>query len=134
MKIHPIRFKSSEDLRGSIEKYASENKISAGFILSCVGSLSRVTLRMSGGTDLKTFKGKFEIVSLVGTLSVNDCHLHMSMSDKNGNVIGGHLKEGCIIHTTIEIIIGEAEDFIFNREMDENTGFEELTIKKQINH
>ena len=78
---------------------------------------------------LKTFEGKFEIVSLVGTFSLDGCHLHISLSDKDGNVIGGHLKEGCAIFTTAEIVISEIENMVFFREMDESTGFKELIVK-----
>ena len=49
---------------------------------------------MAGATpdkqEIKTYNETHEIVSLVGTLSDNDCHLHISLSNKNGNVIGGH--------------------------------------------
>jgi predicted DNA-binding protein with PD1-like motif len=69
----------------------------------------------------------------VGTLAVEGCHLHISLSDKNGAVIGGHLKEGCQIFTTAEIVLGEIEDYVFSREQDDATGFKELAIRKKDN-
>jgi predicted DNA-binding protein with PD1-like motif len=69
----------------------------------------------------------------VGTLSLHGIHLHISISDKNGKTIGGHLVEGCIIYTTAEIVIGTSEDFIFMRAVDQNTGYKELEIKPIIN-
>ena len=39
--------------------------------------------------------GKFEIVSLTGTLGCDDKpHVHMSISDADCNVFGGHVVEG----------------------------------------
>lgn len=87
---------------------------------------------MAGATptaqDIRTLKGDYEIVSLVGTVSVNGVHLHMSFSDSDGIVRGGHLKEGTLIHPTAEIVIGVDENAEMRREMDEETGFAELII------
>ena len=41
---------------------------------------------------IHTIDQHFEIVSLVGTLShTGEHHLHMSLSDAEGHVIGGHV-------------------------------------------
>lgn len=129
MKTYAFRLQPSQDLKISIKNYVRENQIKAGVILSCVGSLNCATLRMADENIPKVFAGKFEIVSLVGTLSSYGCHLHISLSDKDGNVVGGHLNEGCIINTTAEIVIGEIENLSFSRAVDENTGFKELMIQ-----
>lgn len=128
MKTYVIRLQPKQDLKTSLENYAREKKISAGVVLTCVGSLEKATLRMANENVL-VFKDKFEIVSLVGTFSVDGCHLHIALSDKDGKMIGGHLKEGCTIYTTAEIAIGEIENLIFTRTLDEDTGFKELAIK-----
>ncbi|MGZ3949956.1 MAG: PPC domain-containing DNA-binding protein, partial [Flavisolibacter sp.] len=73
----------------------------------------------------------FEIVSLTGTVSVNGCHIHISISDETGRTIGGHLLEGNVVYTTAEIVIQESEDLIFSREMDVATGWKELQIKRR---
>jgi len=80
--------------------------------------------------DIRTYKDDYELTSLVGTVSVNGVHLHMSISDKDGASFGGHLKEGTIIHPTAEIVIGEDESAIYTRELDEETGFPELEIER----
>ena len=133
MNIHAIRLQPNQDLKKSLENYARENQINAGVVLTCVGSLKNATLRMADENIIKTFTGKYEIVSLVGTFSADGCHLHISLSDKDGNVIGGHLKEGCDIYTTAEIVIGDIKNLIFTRAMDENTGFKELVIDQREN-
>ena len=90
---------------------------------------------MAGATpdkqEIKTYNETHEIVSLVGTLSDNDCHLHISLSNKNGNVIGGHLKEGSLVDLTAEVVIVDEEVSIYDRKMDEQTGFSELDILRR---
>ncbi len=86
---------------------------------------------MAGATVTKTFEGEFEIVSLVGTLEENDGHLHISISDKEGNVFGGHLKAGAIIRTTAEVVIAELGGLSFKRVFDQKTGYKELIIENR---
>lgn len=127
MKTYAIRLRPNFKIRKSLEEFATKNNMRSGCVLTCVGSLSSATLRMAGADKINEFVGEFEIVSLVGTLETDDCHLHISISDKEGNVIGGHLKEG-VVGTTAEIVICELEGLSFSREMDEETGFPELVI------
>jgi uncharacterized protein len=133
MKIHTFRLKPGSDIKTEIEKFAEAKNIQAGFIITCVAGLNQATLRMAGAMpdkqDIRTYKGDFEVTSLVGTVSVNGVHLHMAISDKEGQGFGGHLKEGTIIHPTAEIVIGEDETAIYTRELDEETGFPELEVK-----
>ena len=127
MKTYVIRLKPGQDLKEELKNIVVSKNIKAGFILTCVGSLKKAKLRLAE-EKIEVFDGKFEIVSLVGTLSPDGVHIHISLADKSGKAIGGHLKEDCIIHTTAEIVIGESEDCVFSRELDENTGFKELKI------
>jgi uncharacterized protein len=132
MKIFAIRLKPGEDLKESLRSFVEENNIQAGFILTGVGSLKQTTLRFANQNYSHVFKDRFEIVSLVGTLSVHGLHLHISLSNRQGKTIGGHLLDGCIIYTTAEIVIGTSEDFIFLRTLDETTGYQELEIKPKL--
>jgi len=133
MKTYVVRLLPDQDLMQEIEKIVQENNIKAGFIISCLGSLKEAYLRMPGGKTFQNFEGKFEILCLNGTLSVNGCHLHLAMSVfPDGNVLGGHVLEtGCKILTTAEIVIGALEDREFTRKLDENTGFNELEVSKK---
>lgn len=131
MNTFAIRLNPGNDLKDELVKHARENNIEAGCVLTCVGSLDGAQIRVADGKTLKKFEGTFEIVSLVGTLDLEDAHLHISFSDKEGNVSGGHLKEGCKIHTTAEIVIGKLEGVVFTREHDEITGYDELKITKK---
>jgi len=68
---------------------------------------------------------------LIGTLSAGGMHLHISISDSVGKVLGGHLLEGCMIHTTAEIVLLESLDLKFTREEDAQTGYKELRVSKR---
>ncbi len=120
-----------DDLKLSLEKYVKEQNIYAGCIVTCVGSLKRAVIRMANASGPTEMEQKFEIVSLVGTLSVDGCHVHICLSDENGVVTGGHLLPGNIIYTTAEIIIAELPGIRFSRQQDERTGFKELVINNK---
>ena len=98
MKTHTFRLKPGQDLNTEIERFVTKAGIKAGFIITCVAGLEQATLRMAGAMpdkqDIRTYKGDYELTSLVGTVSTNGVHLHMSISDKEGQSFGGHLKEG----------------------------------------
>jgi uncharacterized protein len=131
MKIFAIRLKPDEDLKDSLNRFVNYNDIQSGFILTAVGSLKAATLRFANQNYAYAFKDCFEIVSLVGTLSTQGIHLHISLSGRNGKTMGGHLLKGCIIYTTAEIVIGSSDDFTFLRTVDEKTGYKELEIKSK---
>lgn len=130
-KIHVIRLKPEEDLKTSLTNFVKQENIEAGWIVTCVGSLTEYSIRFANQQNAATGSGHFEIVSLVGTLSVNGSHLHLSISDSTGKTIGGHLLDGCKIYTTAEIVIGESKGLSFKREKDGSTPWEELQIRKK---
>ncbi len=123
-----FRLKGGQLLKEEIELQAKN--IPAGVLLSVVGALENVNLRMAGATpdrqDIRNLEGPFEIVSGIGTVSSSGCHLHLSVSDKEGRVLGGHLKEGCRVGVTVEVVIGVLEGTTYRRTLDEDTGFKEL--------
>ena len=126
--IHAFRYKKEMDLKKEIENYAIEHKLS-GVVLSAVGSLSHLTIRVADGKSILDEDGNFEIVSVTGTLSRDGVHIHISVSDQEGHTIGGHLKDGCIIHTTAEVVLESFDEVEFHREFDSDTGYQELVIK-----
>lgn len=130
MKTFAIRLTPGQDLKKELDRFIAAHDIRAGLIVTAMGSLSQAGLRFAGRPETNILKGDFEIVSLVGTLSPAGSHLHMAVSDEEGRTTGGHLKEGNIIRTTAEIVIGELDDVIFSRELDPQTGYDELKITK----
>lgn len=131
MKTLAVRLEPDQELISEIKKIIRKYEIKAGYILTCVGSLKSISCRMAGAKpekqDVRDYEGAFEIVSLVGTLSPYGNHIHVSFSDKEGKVVGGHLKNA-IIETTVEIVIGTDEAQRFGREIDKTTGFKELIV------
>lgn len=125
---HCFRLTKGSDLKKEIETYVINNKLS-GVVLSAVGCLSKLTIRLSDGKSILEKIGHFEIVSITGTLSEDGVHIHISVSDELGNTIGGHLKDGCIINTTAEIVLESFDNIKFIREYDDNTGYNELVIE-----
>ena len=127
---HAFRLKPGEDLKAGIQKLVTAKQIKAGWISTCVGSLTDYQIRFANQPEGSSDTGHFEIVSLTGTVSVNGSHLHISISDSTGKTIGGHLMDGCKIYTTAEIVILSSNDFIFKREKDGTTPWEELQVEE----
>lgn len=134
MKQITVRLKPGQRLKEEIEKIALAKDVKAGCLLSIVGGLENARLRMPGSTLenqlVKEWTGPFEIVSGIGTISKDGCHIHVSLSDKEGNVIGGHLKDGCVVRSTAEVVLGVFDDVVYRRVLDSETGFEELETEK----
>lgn len=127
---HVIRLTRGCDLKNEIINYCKNNNVNAGVILSAVGSISHLHIRLAEAKEYIDRDESYEIVSITGTVSKEDVHIHISVSDNTGNTIGGHLKNGTIIDTTCELVIYELTDYIFTREFDEETGYDELAINK----
>lgn len=131
------RLHKGEDLKEGISSFLVPRQITSASIVSAVGSLSKIRLRMAGAKpddqDIRTYEGTFEIVSIIGTIDKNGkSHLHMSFSDSKGNVIGGHVTNGCIVHTTVECTFVTDKNLIFSRRLDPETGFDELAIEEMV--
>jgi predicted DNA-binding protein with PD1-like motif len=127
-KTHSFRLHPGDDLRISLSTFCEDKKIEAAVLLSCVGSCTQAVLRFPGRETNTRITGLLEIVSGTGTLSRHGLHIHVAVSDSNGEVAGGHLSEGTLIRTTCEIVIMELDGVVFTREKDETTGYNELKI------
>lgn len=128
--MHAVRLRPGDDLREELEKLTALAPLRAGVVLSAVGSLARLALRFADRKEETVRTGKFEVVSLTGTLGPDGCHLHLAVSDGDGVTVGGHLLPGCLVYTTVELVVGDAVGLIFHRELDSATGFRELSIQK----
>lgn len=126
MALHSVRLHRGEDLLRSIKELASQQQIKAGVVLSAVGCVEQAMLRDASGVTIREVKEHCEIVSLNGTVSATRCHLHLALSKEDLSTIGGHMKEGCIINTTCELVIAELPGQKIGVEFDEETGYDEL--------
>ena len=162
---HAVRFAPGSDLVTSLLEAARQAmanaKTESAFVLTAVGSLSDVTLRMAAtdnkegsedsvdinsnptkkrkkgsaslseatSLEVRQFSKHFEIVSLVGTFSSEGGrHLHMSVSDAEGIVLGGPVMSGTVF-TTLELVLGTIHKVSFTRNMDVATGYKELSVE-----
>ncbi len=130
-KHHAFRLKPGQDLKKEITAYVQAHKIEAGWVATCVGSLTQYNLRFANQPDGASGQGHFEIVSLVGTVSTNGSHLHLSISDSTGRTIGGHLLDSNLVFTTAEIVLTESGAHVFKREKDGSTPWEELQVQQR---
>lgn len=130
MSVHALRLRPGEDLLDSLNAFVARCGLRAAFVVTCVGSLTRATLRYANQRGPSVITGHFEIVSLVGTFSpgAGGAHLHASISDGDGRVIGGHVLAGCTVYTTAEVVLGEALALSFSRPVDPATTWDELEV------
>jgi predicted DNA-binding protein with PD1-like motif len=133
MQVHVMRLAPGEDLRGSLEStfaaLSAQHGIEAACIMSAVGSLSRAVLRYADKPVGSDINAPLELLMLSGTLSTSGAHVHASVADEHGEVKGGHLMPGCIVRTTVEVVIALLPGWQFRRELDAATGFNELTAR-----
>lgn len=131
MHAEAFRLHPGVDLKQELKRLVEENHWQAAFILSCIGSLSRAGIRMAGAQSTSEVGGPLEIISLGGTLAADGIHAHIAVATGDGRCIGGHLADGCIINTTVELIVCELSHLQFRRVLDEGTGFRELAVLKR---
>ena len=128
LNTHAFRLTPGQDLKKSIELFVDQQGILAGWISTCVGSLTRCVIRFANQPAYCKYEGYYEILSHSRTDSSNGSHLHISVADQEGRSFGGHMGDGCEIYTTAEIVLLSSTEFTFKREIDKQTGFNELCI------
>jgi len=104
----PLNLGPGSDLRRSLEQLAIAQKAS-GFVLGVVGNLSRAAFQCPGGDEPTVLLGDLEIITLQGTLSPQGVHLHLSLSDSDCQVWGGHLEPGTLVLKGAELLVGFLE-------------------------
>lgn len=127
---HCFRLRRGDDLLGGIQAYADAHGIRAAAVLSAVGCLTRWEVRDASGVDVQCGTEDVEIVSLMGTVSCAGSHLHASFARRDLTVFGGHLRTGCVVNTTAEIVLAELADISFTRAPDAETGYDELVVTR----
>src|SRR5262249_11274846 len=106
-----FRLQPGQDLRTEILAFARREGIRAGSMVTCVGSLTTVKLRLADRSDTTTRTGHFEIVSLVGTLDPAGGHVHLCVTDGDGTAFGGHLSAfPTLVRTNVDAFREELTD------------------------
>lgn len=128
--IATLRLKPKDDVRGQLKTFALDQKIEAASIISAVGSVEQAELRFANQDRYTTIRGPLEVVSLSGLFSVHGEHVHASLADAKGKVIGGHLGEQTLVYTTLELVIAIYPELSFKRSPDPSTTFKELFVER----
>ncbi len=89
MQTLPLRLPPGADLRLALQMAAP-----AAFVLAGIGSLSTLALRLAGADEPTLLQGDFELLTLSGSLSPDGAHLHASVADAQGRVLGGPRRAG----------------------------------------
>jgi len=129
MKTLPLRLNPGDDLRAALDAALPALGAEAAFVVSGIGSLREARVRLAGREAPHHVVGDLEILTLAGTLGAGGSHLHASLADADGHVLGGHVAPGCIVRTTAEILLAVLDDVAFTREPDPATGYAELAIR-----
>jgi predicted DNA-binding protein with PD1-like motif len=128
MKTLPVRLRPGDDLRAALEALVRAQGCTAAFVLSGIGSLAAASIRLAGAEQTMRLDVELEILTVAGSISPEGSHLHISVSDATGRVLGGHVAPGCTVRTTAEILLALLPDWRFTREPDTATGYAELLI------
>lgn len=126
----PVRLRPGDDLRRALEAIvAAEGEGSAAaFVLSGIGSLRPAVIRFAGVDQVVKINSDTELLTLAGSIGAGGSHLHMSVSDAEGRVLGGHVGYGCTVRTTAEVLLMLLPQWRFSREVDPATGWAELVV------
>lgn len=125
------------DILSTIEEICAKHNIKYGQITTSIGSLRRISLNYVsrttpveglGHTTHLEREGPFSVLCGQGLVSPSEepgkmnIHLHMAISGEEDVVCGGHIEEGTITLSTLDIFILEVNGLEITRGKDPVTG------------
>lgn len=128
MELIPLRLRSGDDLKQALESWVAHGGGGSAWIVSGIGSLTVAQLRLAGRTEPSVLDRDLEILTLQGSLCRSGSHIHITVADANGAVLGGHLCEGSVVRTTAEVLVARLPQWQLQRAVDPTTGYRELVI------
>ncbi|MCP9917571.1 PCC domain-containing protein [Cyanobium sp. ATX 6F1] len=105
MRSVPLQLAPGTDVRRALEQLALQEKAS-GFVLGVVGNLSQAAFQCPGAQQPTLILGELEIITLQGTLAPSGVHLHLSVSDPQCQVWGGHIEPGTLVLKGADLLVG----------------------------
>jgi len=145
-KVVMLRILPGSDIIEGIEDTCRDLQINSGAITCCIGSLQRASFLIAvplnnkigaGYSEPKTVDGPLEFLSAQGMIGEEEdggifVHLHGVLSDRDGEVCGGHLIKGeNPVLITCEIMISAVEGVRMKRRYDPETEMKLLTPSGQ---
>ncbi len=116
--IYILRIDRGEEIVKAVNDLCRKENITLGS-LSGLGAVDKAKLGLYSIEKqeyiVNEFEGEYEITSLIGNVTTKDgvpyLHMHMTISDITGAVVGGHLSEARVA-VTCEVVIQTAEGTI----------------------
>lgn len=105
MRSVPLQLGPGTDVRHALEQLARQEQAS-GFVLGVVGNLSQAAFQCPGAQAPTLLRGELEIITLQGTLDPKGVHLHLSVSDPECQVWGGHIEPGTLVFKGADLLVG----------------------------
>lgn len=113
-----VRIDKDEEVISTLVKISSQLKLESGFFQG-IGAIKKAIISFYDHQTKsyidKEINQEMEVLSLLGNISYQYAddkpiiHSHIVLSDRNFQVIGGHLKEA-IVGVTLEIVIFSLSD------------------------
>ncbi len=105
MNVRQYKIPEGSDLLNFIENLTKTTD-EVGYVLGIVGNLSSAVIKCPGTSKTTDFEGVLEIISLNGFFSEKKVHIHLSFSNRDCMVFGGHLSSGTILLRDGNILFG----------------------------
>ncbi len=105
MRAVPLHLDPGSDVHRSLAHLGAAHQ-AEGFVLSVVGNLSQAAFQCPGQNQPTLVRGELEIITLQGTIAPDGVHLHLSLSDGNCQVWGGHLEPGTLVLKGADVLVG----------------------------
>jgi predicted DNA-binding protein with PD1-like motif len=126
------RVDAGEDLLNSIRQVVVDSGVNAGF-LSVIGAVDRACYGFYIPETRSYTSHKWEptsdsspaleILSCLGNVALLEdeviVHAHITLSGVNGELVGGHLQEGCRVNPTAELTLLSAQGKLKRKRNDE---------------
>jgi predicted DNA-binding protein with PD1-like motif len=145
-----VRLGPGEDVLLAMTRILERAGLRAGVILSGVASLTQLTVRTivrlpdvppitPADRRITTVPGPLEVLAMQGNVAWTEagdlfihCHLDASVGEPATNTYGGHLVDGTIVATTMELVIAEVVDLDVRRAIDPATAAPEIVVSPQL--
>lgn len=113
------KLEGGDDILDSVVKLAKEHRVISGLI-NVIGACNKFTIGYfnidSKEYQFKTYENPVEITTCMGSITQKNgepiIHLHMTLSNSDYSIIGGHLSKPTIISITGEVLIYEFEPLL----------------------
>ena len=131
MRTIALRLRPGADLKAELLALAARERVQAGWVLTCVGSLSQVRVRLASGTEHGTWQGAFEIVASPAPCRRTAATCTWRWPTTRAAPSAATSPRVCTVRTTAEVVLAADDRLVFAREHDPATGYDELVVRER---